>query len=235
MYTYSKSCVKIDNCLTYLFSVQLGVKQGDNLIPNLFKIFINDLPDYLDSITLNGRSIHCLMYADDIILLSSSANGLQEKIDILSKYCKDWCLNVNTLKTKIMIFNNAGKFHNIDFNLNGVRLECVSRYKYVGVCFCLSGSFTYTQEDLYNKSLKAYFKFSKEFLSLKPNIHISMHVFDHTIKSILLYGCEIWGSFNPFTSKFRKGLDLVDLEQIYSELHSEKNASNILQIHTWSS
>jgi hypothetical protein len=106
------------------------------------------------------------MYADDIILLSSSSNGLQEKIDIFSKYCKDWCLNVNTLKTKIMIFNNAGKFHNIDFNLNGVRLECVSRYKNLGVCFCLSGSFTYTQEDLYNKSLKAYFKFSKEFLSL---------------------------------------------------------------------
>jgi hypothetical protein len=41
------------------------------------------------------------MYADDIILLSSSANGLQEKIDILSKYCKDWCLNVNTLKEQI--------------------------------------------------------------------------------------------------------------------------------------
>jgi hypothetical protein len=73
-----------------------------------------------------------------------------------------------------------------------------------------SGSFTYAQEDLYNKSLKSYFKFSKEFLLLKPNIHISMHVFDHTIKPILLYGCEIWGSFNPFTSKFRKDLDLVD-------------------------
>ena len=111
--------------------------------------------------------------------------------------------------------------------------NCVSRYKYLGAYFCLSGSFTYAQEDLYNKSLKAYFKFSKEFLLLKPNI--SMHVFDHTIKPILLYGCEIWGSFNPFTSKFRKGLDLVDLEQIYSKLHSEKNASKILQIHTWSS
>ena len=69
MYRYSKSCVKIDNCLTDFFPVQLGVKQRDNLRPNLFKIFINDLPDYLerafDSITLNGRSIHCLMYADD--------------------------------------------------------------------------------------------------------------------------------------------------------------------------
>jgi hypothetical protein len=83
------------------------------------------------------------MYADDIILLSSSANGLPEKLDILSKYCKDWCLNVNTLKTKIMIFNKAGKFHNIDLNLNGMRFECVSRYKYLGVYFCLIWLFPY--------------------------------------------------------------------------------------------
>jgi hypothetical protein len=34
-------------------------------------------------------SVHCLMYADDIILLSKSAKGLQEKR-------KDWCLTVNT-------------------------------------------------------------------------------------------------------------------------------------------
>jgi uncharacterized membrane protein YcfT len=26
-----------------------------------------------------------------------------------------------------------------------------------------------------------------------------MHVFDHTIKPILLYGCEIWGTFNAFS------------------------------------
>ena len=48
-----------------------------------------------------------------------------------------------------MIFDKAGKFNNINFNLNGMRLECVSRYKYLGVYFCLSGSFTYAQEDLY--------------------------------------------------------------------------------------
>ena len=51
------------------------------------------------------------MYADDIILLSTSAKGLQEKLDIhvLNTYCKDWCLTVNTNKTKILIFNKAGR------------------------------------------------------------------------------------------------------------------------------
>ena len=76
--------------------------------PNLFKVFINDLPKYMentpDPAYLNTHPVHCLMYADDIVLLSSSAQGLQCKLDKLHSYCKEWCLNVNTTKTKILIF-----------------------------------------------------------------------------------------------------------------------------------
>jgi hypothetical protein len=49
MYSYSTSCVKINDKLTEFFATKLGVKQGDNLNPNLFKIFINDLPSYLSN------------------------------------------------------------------------------------------------------------------------------------------------------------------------------------------
>ena len=96
MYSQSKSCVRLNNRLTDLFGNYVGVKQGDNLNPylfffgnyvgvkqgdnlktNLFQIFINDLPDYLmnttDPIFINKRSVHCLLYADDVILLSSTS------------------------------------------------------------------------------------------------------------------------------------------------------------------
>ena len=68
MYATSKSCVKLTkNTCTDFFPNNLGVKQGDNLSPNLFKIFINDLPLYLkntaDPVLLNSRSIHCLIIA----------------------------------------------------------------------------------------------------------------------------------------------------------------------------
>ena len=39
-------------------------------------------------------------------------------------------------------------------------------------------------------------KYLKDFISHNPNIGTSIHEFDHTIKPILLYGSEIWGSFN---------------------------------------
>jgi hypothetical protein len=41
----------------------------------------------------------------------------------------------------------------------------------------------------------------------------SLHVFDHTIKPISLYGCEIWGSFNPTTARFRN--EAITLDKIY--------------------
>ena len=44
----------------------------------------------------------------------------------------------------------------------------------------------------YKKALKAYYKLHKDLLTLNPNINTSLHVFDHTIKPISLYGCDIW-------------------------------------------
>lgn len=36
---------------------------------------------------------------------------------------------------------------------------------------------------------------------MNPDIKTTIHIFDHTIKPILLYGAEIWGYFNPFAKK----------------------------------
>lgn len=180
-------------------------------------ICFNDTPD---PILLGTRPLHCLMYADDVILLSASATGLQTKLDRLNAYCKNWCLSVNTSKTKVLIFNKAGRHLSQKFVLNTVNLECVSRYKYLGIYFCASGSFAFAQKELYQKAQKSYFKLCKDFLQLNPDIKISLHVFDHTIKPILLYGSEIWGTFSPFTAKLRS--NIVSIEKIYSKLLCEK-------------
>ena len=224
MYQMSKSCVRIKSEITGFFPIHLGVKQGDNLSPNFFKIFINDLPKYLqdtaDPVFVNKRPLHCLMYADDVILLSTSAAGLQQKLDKLGIYCNDWCLKINTSKTKVLIFNKAGRHLKQGFNFKNVQLDCVSHYKYLGLFFSASGSFSFAQKELFQKAQKAYFKLCKDFLSLNPNINISMHVFDHTIKPILLYGSEIWAYFDPFKSKLKNGAFTFD--QIYGKLFCEK-------------
>ena len=56
--------------LTEVFQSQLGIFQGDNLIPNLFNIFVNDLTNCFDGtcmpVLLGGHRIKCLLYADDL-------------------------------------------------------------------------------------------------------------------------------------------------------------------------
>ena len=178
----------------------VGVSQGDVLSPNLFNFFINDLPNYLlssqDPVYLNNKRVDCLMYADDVILLSSSAAGFQQKLDSLQVFCEDWCLSINIDKTKVFIFNKAGRLVNTHrFVIFGNVVSCTNSYKYLGILFSASGTFTPAKKQLYDKAVKALYSLKRTILSLNPSIFTSLHIFDHTVKPILLYGSEIWLSF----------------------------------------
>ena len=49
------------------------------------------------------------MYADNIVLLSNSAGGLQQFLNSLLQFCQRWNLKVNVAKTEVIIFNKSGK------------------------------------------------------------------------------------------------------------------------------
>lgn len=84
MYREVNFSIKLQDGVTKSFSTSVGVKQGCVLSPKLFNLYINDLPlifdDTCDQIDINGTFIYCLMYADDLILISKSRQGLQNAI-----------------------------------------------------------------------------------------------------------------------------------------------------------
>ena len=226
IYKKNEMSVKVGNILTPSFMSQVGVRQGDVMSPNLFKIFINDLPPKLesspDAVDINGRRVDCLMYADDIVLLSNSKQGLQNRIDLLHNYCIDWCLDVNLSKTKVLIFNKPGRFLKETFCLNGEAIGCVNRYKYLGISFTSSGLFQYGKEELYKKSLKAIFKLQKSMSTCNPSIATSIHLYDHTIKPILMYCSEVWGMFKTNSAACKKTNDYL-FELIYINDYLDKS------------
>jgi retron-type reverse transcriptase len=86
-----------------------GVKQGDNLSPTLFNIFIDDFAKYLDKnltdpISLNNIEINHLLYADDLVLMVQSPVSFQHCLNALQNFCKDWKLDINPNKTKVIVF-----------------------------------------------------------------------------------------------------------------------------------
>ena len=81
------------------------------------------------------------------------------------------------------------------FYFYGNQLEHTRSYTYLGVKFTISGSFTEATSDLYKKGLKALFKIRKCVEYYKPKLKTLIHIFDHTVKPVVLYGSDIWGTF----------------------------------------
>jgi hypothetical protein len=48
-----------------------------------------------------------LLYADDIVFLASTAEGLQEQLETLNNWSTKWALNVNIDKTKVLHVRKA--------------------------------------------------------------------------------------------------------------------------------
>ena len=106
------STIKIHNNVSESFKTTNGVKQGDILSPLLFNLFINDLPDALGineyTPSLDTKKINCLMYADDLVILSEDPRGLQHSLNNLDEYCSTWKLDVNLNETKVLKFQQNG-------------------------------------------------------------------------------------------------------------------------------
>ena len=108
LYRETESCVQLNNFNTDWFETMLGVRQGDNLSPTLFTIYLNDLAielkDLILGITLGDMHICILMYADDIGLVSKNEQKLQTMLNHENTWCYKWQMKVNTEKTKVVHF-----------------------------------------------------------------------------------------------------------------------------------
>ncbi len=74
-------CVKIQDELIEPIVSERGLKQGCNLSPLLFNLFVEDirliLDNSCDQVSLDKSSFNHLLYADDLVLFAATPNGLQ--------------------------------------------------------------------------------------------------------------------------------------------------------------
>ena len=99
IYAKTKCAVKINGKVTNSFNYLKGVQQGNPLSSTLFNLFVNDIFDEIKNaspVSLNNYDIfNALMYADDLVLISTSRDDLQRSLDALQNYCEKWKLEIN--------------------------------------------------------------------------------------------------------------------------------------------
>ena len=230
MYKNVKSCVSLDgNTTTEYFDCQMGVRQGCQLSPFLFSMFLNDMEDELSSnndisgVSVGLLDLYCLLFADDLVLFAETAIKLQRVINAVDTYCHKWKLTVNLSKTKIIVFRRGGYLRNYEkWFLSGEQISVQPVYKYLGVHFTVKGIWTKTQSSLADQASKALFILKKHMFQF-TNVPISvwMKLFDSKIKPILEYGAEIWG-FHPAGD-----IEVVQTKFCKFVLRLGRNAPNI--------
>ncbi len=199
IYHRAQCAVRINGVMTDWFSSTQGTKQGDNLSPNCFSMYLNPLISDLKAsglgICIDQNTIPVLAYADDLVLVSETPDGLQKLIDILYSWCHKWRLSVNIDKTKVMHFRekSAPRTDRV-FRYNNLDIECVSEYKYLGVLLNDHMDFTKTANLLANSAGRA---LGSVINKVKMNKDLGFKSFttlvDNCVIPILCYGSGVWG------------------------------------------
>ena len=199
MYTNTSYVVKTDNYLSESFVSNSGVKQGCNLSPILSNIYQNDMYKIFDEtcepvVINNLTNLNMLSWADDLILLSESAKGLQKCLDRLERYCFKWGLNINNEKNKCMIFTkiiSQNKDH--VFFYKNEKLDIVNEYTYLGFKIKSNNRIKSVMQDRIEKASRVANVLRKcLYTTNNVNFELALNLFDKQVIPTLLYGASIW-------------------------------------------
>ena len=137
-----KQQVVVDGAISDELPVISGVPQGSVLGPLLFLIYI----DGVESVTLSDGTI--VLYADDMVLYQLTYSYedywlLQQDINVIAMWIANNHLQFNTSKCKYMTISwKRAKELPPTINLNGIPLDGVTEFKYLGILITADLSWT---------------------------------------------------------------------------------------------
>jgi len=240
MYVGAESQVQTSggSSLTEKFPVNVGVHQGNILSPLLFNIFLNDFNHVSpnDSApSIFKKKVSCLLYADDMVILSTTASGLQESLDHLDTYCNKWGLEVNAEKSHVITFRKSKKLKtNVAFYLQGNIIRSVENCNYLGFNLHSNGRTDLLQSTLVAKASRALFSLYKMPGFKNISIIQQLQLFNSLIKPILMYGSEVWG-IHPLLTHLKKHNNYI-FGSLFNRWSAQKVATrfcrNILGLHS---
>ena len=238
LYDNHQVYVRLSDGLLQPIQTSIGLKQGCGISPLLFNLFINKLPTIFDKscdpVKLNGNDLSSLLWADDLVLLSSTPEGLQKAINKTYSFYNDLGLEMNTKKTKVMVFNVRGlKITDFNFTVGHSPLEVVDQYQYLGIKFKPSGSLIFGAGELFDKANRAWFAISNVlYQHKKMAVTKALQLFDALIRPIFSYAVEFWLPFVLSKKCFESQSNLMKFwESFQPEVLNQKVCRLLLSVH----
>ncbi|KAG1672188.1 Nuclear receptor subfamily 2 group E member 1 [Nymphon striatum] len=172
-----------------------GVRQGCLMSPVLFNIYgeamIQDALHEMDvGVSIGGRSVKAVRFADDTALVASSVSDLQMMMDKLNASVELYGMRINEKKTKVMKITRY-QYEVINITLKGRKLEQVRQFKYLGSILDDEGKCTKDVKARIAMAKQAFMK-RKELLIKNISLYLKKRLVKSLIWSVALYGSETW-------------------------------------------
>ena len=135
LYNKATSAVLFNGSIGDWFRTTDGVRQGRLLSSTLFNIFLeriltDALEDHEGTVSIGGRTITNLRFADDIDDLAGEEEELANLVERLDRASIAYGMEISAQKTKLMTNNTSGI--NTEIKVNGQELKAVTSFKYLG-------------------------------------------------------------------------------------------------------
>ena len=196
LYEDGKAREKVGGLESELFGVHRGVRRGCTLSPGHFNVFIDRVTrearrHFRSEVMLSTGDVGVLLFADDMVVMAESVEGLQSNLQVLSDVLSRWELKVNCRKTKMM--RVARKSEECEVKIGEETIEQVDAMKYMGVMISSDGSVEKEVEARIGSATQVIGGLSEIVLRRKElSRNTKLKVMNATMMPTLLYGSETW-------------------------------------------
>ena len=194
LYMHYEACVSVNSTTTKPFGVNVGLRQGCSLSPILFLICMDRIVKKSEScggVEIGDCTIQRLLFAEDLVLLDSTQNGIQQALYRFSNACFVAGMKISTTKTKTMRLSTQPK--QCSLQIDGVPLKQSEKFKYLGVSFT-SDSRQNSEMDICIRKASAVMRQLHRPVVLKRELctKAKFLIFKSVYVLILTYGHECW-------------------------------------------
>ena len=142
---------------------------------------------------------------DDTVLLSTTREGMKNKIKIMYDFCNSHGMSVNNSKTKFMVINGSSQDKDcIIYNDNSI--SYCKQYIYLGSPFTDDGNPSTAIKIHANNKMCHALKFIS-FVNKNNDVPFTVKkkIFDAALMSAMLYLCESWmnGDLKPIEKLYK--------------------------------
>ena len=196
LYTNQIMCIKWSGFLSEHFCVMNGVRQGGDLSPTLFTLYLDHLFHFYIN---NKRGCHighvytgAFGYADDIILMAPSKCALNKMVNIAATHS----IIFNAHKCKYLVFGNNGThIHSVKFN--DVVIFASTWEKHLGNHLDANDSDRHISQAIH----LLYFRFNSVMHKFYSAIS-DLKYFLFKTYYMAFYGCQLWNLESVCVDKF---------------------------------